>query len=357
MTTRRGFLAGLLATGMVPAGWAGVGAPRYLSAGQAASGRNFLFGLDEAGAEIFRFPLPDRGHAAAAHPFLPQAVGFARRPGRFAFVLDCATGHAVAEMHAPEGRHFYGHGVFSADGERLFTPENDYDNARGMIGIWDVRGGYARVGEFDTSGVGPHDVRLMPDGETLVVANGGIETHPDSGRMKLNLPVMEPSLCYFSLNGALRERVELPPDLHLNSIRHLDLRADGMVAVAMQWQGDGGQRPAVLATHRRGGPLRLLGQDVARALNGYGGSVAFSGDGTRVGVSSPRGGTVQIFEADSGSLAASATLEDVCGLSASGAGFIASTGLGDMVMLGNDGPTSRTMARVRWDNHMVRLSA
>ena len=46
---------------------------------------------------------------------------------------------------------------------------------------------FARVGEFPTHGVGPHELLLLGDGRTLAVANGGIETHPDFGRAKLNI--------------------------------------------------------------------------------------------------------------------------------------------------------------------------
>ena len=34
----------------------------------------------------------------------------------------------------------------------------------------------------------------MSDGRTIAVANGGIATHPDFDRVKLNLATMEPSL-------------------------------------------------------------------------------------------------------------------------------------------------------------------
>ena len=59
---------------------------------------------------------------------------------------------------------------------------------------------------------GPHEIRLLPQGDTLVVANGGIETHPDSGRSKLNLPTMRPNLAYITIDGALKDRVAPPDD-------------------------------------------------------------------------------------------------------------------------------------------------
>ena len=90
-------------------------------------------------------------------------------------------------------RHFFGHGVFSADGRLLYSTENDYDGARGMIGVRDVTGGYKQIGEFPAHGMEPHDIALLSDGRTMVIANGGILTHPGS-EGELNLSDMQSSL-------------------------------------------------------------------------------------------------------------------------------------------------------------------
>ncbi|MEX0365976.1 MAG: DUF1513 domain-containing protein, partial [Ruegeria sp.] len=238
MTTRRAFLAGLAATGLAPrASWAELGAPDFLSAALFPDGSYRLAGLRPTGEILFSLPLPARGHAAAAHPHRAEAVAFARRPGTFALVIDCATGQELAHLTAPEGRHFYGHGTFSPDGRLLFTTENDYEAGTGIIGLWDAAKGYTRLGEFSSGWVGPHDMTLMPDGDTLVIANGGIETHPDTGRAKLNLPVMRPNLTYLRLTRPVLDQIEHPGPLHKNSIRHLTPRADRPVRFAIQWQG------------------------------------------------------------------------------------------------------------------------
>ena len=150
MATRRGFLAGLLAAGMAPrATWAGLGSPAFLSAGKAPDGSYLLAGLNAGGEILFRLPLPARGHAAAAHPHRAEAVAFARRPGRFADVIDCRDGGVRTRITPPDGHHFYGHGCFSPDGTRLFTTENDFENARGIIGVWEASAtGYRRIGHF-----------------------------------------------------------------------------------------------------------------------------------------------------------------------------------------------------------------
>ena len=124
---RRQFLGGIFAAGLMPVPtWADAGSPAFLSAAAKPDGGFVLCGIG-AGLDIrFEIPLPARGHAAAAHPNRPEAVAFARRPGTFAVVIDCATGAQKAMLTAPEGRHFYGHGAFSSDGGLLYTTENDY---------------------------------------------------------------------------------------------------------------------------------------------------------------------------------------------------------------------------------------
>jgi hypothetical protein len=262
-------------------------------------------------------------------------------------VIDCAAGRPIAELAAPPGRHFYGHGAFSPDGRQLYTPENDYEAGDGRIGIWAADGGYARIGEFRSHGTGPHDAALLPGTGTLVVANGGIATHPDSGRTPLNLATMRPSLAYVDLSGRLLERVELAPELHLNSIRHLALRGDGLVAFAMQWQGDAAARPPLLALHRRGeAPALLAAPEPQHArMQNYAGSVAFSGDAASVAISSPQGGQVHVFDATTGAFARAFDAPDVCGLAACGPGFMASTGTGEIAFFG--APTRRARRGTR----------
>ena len=361
MTSRRGFLAGLLATGLVPApSWADLGGPSFLAAARHPDGQYLLAGLSETGAIHFTCPLPGRGHAAAAHPIRPEAVAFARRPGRFADVIDCRDGAHLARLEPPQGHHFYGHGVFSPDGARLFTTENDYENGRGMVSVWEVSQGYRRIGSFGSGGIGPHDMVLrhtqgLPQ---LAIANGGIETNPDSGRAKLNLPQMRPNLSLLTLEGQVLDVMELDPELHLNSIRHLALSSAGTLGFAMQWQGDPGADLPILGLYAPGTPPQLLaeGDPRLRNLRGYGGSVAFSPDDQAIAVTSPRGGVVQVMETRSGKIIQEHSLTDVCGLATAGTGLIACTGLGQIMALTGDAAKQLRHHDMAWDNHLVSLT-
>ncbi len=362
MPNRRSFLTGLFALGLCPSvTWADAGSPAFLSAARKPDGTYALFGISEQGRTIFEIALPGRGHAAAAHPHRPEAVAFARRPGNFALALDCRTGETIGELHSPKGRHFQGHGAFSEDGNLLYTAENDYDHARGGIGIWDAAHGYQRIGEFASHGVGPHDVKLMPDKQHLVIANGGIETHPDSGREKLNIPTMKPNLAYVTLRGELLEMVELPHAMHKNSIRHLSVGEDGMVAFAMQWEGDVSDSPAMLGLHRKGEDPRLLlaPEDEQRELKGYVGSVALDSEQKLLAASSPRGGVVHQFDSDTGEFLGAIHEEDVCGLAVRDHKLARTSGMGIVClseeMAGTQMDRTRVTHRYQWDNHLVPI--
>ncbi|SFN82762.1 hypothetical protein SAMN04488056_102137 [Cohaesibacter marisflavi] len=362
MPDRRSFITGLFALGLCPSvTWADAGSPAFLSAARKPDGSYALFGISEQGRTIFEIALPGRGHAAAAHPRRPEAVAFARRPGNFAMALDCRNGETKAVLHCPKGRHFQGHGAFSEDGSLLYTAENDYDHARGVIGIWNADQGYKRVGEFASHGVGPHDLKLMPDKKHLVIANGGIETHPDSGREKLNIPTMKPNLAYVTLDGALVEMVELPQAMHKSSIRHLSLGADGTVAFAMQWQGDINNAPAMLGLHKRGEEARLLEapDNEQRVLQGYVGSVALDMEQKLLAASSPRGGVVHQFDTDTGEFLGAIHEEDVCGLAIRDHKLVRTSGMGIVClsedMAGTQMDKMRVTHRYQWDNHLIPI--
>ena len=360
MSDRRSFIAGMLAAGLCPRTiWAEAGSPAFLSAGMKPDGSYVLCGLSEQGGLAFELPLPARGHAAAARPIMAEAVAFSRRPGMFAIVINCASGRQTARLRAPPGRHFNGHGAFSGDGDILFTTENDYEAARGVIGIWAAGRGYKRIGEFYSGGVGPHDIKLLPDGETLAVANGGIETHPDTGRAKLNIPFMRPNLAYFSLDGRLSERLELEQSLRKNSIRHLAVTVDGAVAFASQWQGDVSDHPPLLGLHTRGDQARLFDSNgpAAERMRGYAGSVAVSRNMTLAAVTSPRGGVCQVFEIRSGQLSREWLMGDVCGIAPYKGGFLLTSGTGSVLWDTGAVDGHSINFPFRWDNHLVPVSS
>jgi hypothetical protein len=306
--------------------------------------------LAETGAEISRIPLPDRGHDVSFDPASLRAVAFARRPGTFALVFDTASGKPVKTIEAAEDRHFFGHGAFSPDGRLLYVAENDFDNYAGKIGLYDARSGFGKVGEFPAYGMDTHDLQLLEGGRYLAIANGGIKQHPDSGRAKLNLDHMEPSLVIVDLNdGRLIEKQQLPYDLRQLSTRHMDIDADGRVWFGCQFEGARNRRPQLLGHFRRGDPIAFLDmpEDVLDGFDNYIGSVTVNRDTGLVAVSSPKGGQWAAFDTKTGQLAHSERIAGVCGLASEKTLFARST---------ENGWFDTTKSALAWDNHITKLA-
>ena len=361
MFDRRGVLAGvgsLTALSLLP--------PEVSAAGDSLAGAGFLscyrdrrgaFGiavLSVDGTVVSRHELPGRGHGVAVSPSGGSAVVFARRPGRFAHVLALPELRPLAVLDPPLGRHFYGHGAFSPDGRYLYASENDFDGARGVIGVYDMVDGCRRIGEFDSGGIGPHQIILLSDGRTLAIANGGIETHPDFPRLKLNIPDMRPSLAYMDIEtGRIDEIASLPENLHQLSLRHIAEAKDGTIWIGGQFEGDPGRRPPLIASHRRGGRMRMLEEPALYdGMQNYIGSIAVAGDGRRVVATAPRGGAAIVLDGRERKILHRVAMSDVCGVAPTAMGVLLTSGLGRIRLEGNRAETDTNLS---WDNHAFAL--
>ncbi|WP_237154784.1 DUF1513 domain-containing protein [Oryzibacter oryziterrae] len=307
-------------------------------------------------------PLPDRGHDVAFDPVAGLCVAFARRPGTFAVIFDVAGQREPQVITSPKGRHFYGHGVFTADGSRLYATENDYDRGVGVIGIYDVRQGFKRIGEFDTGGVGSHELIWMADGRTLAIANGGLDTTADFGRTNLNVADMKASLTFVDPDAQkVIDTQVLDRQWNALSIRHLALDRTGAVWFGCQYEGDPSDLPPLLGRTQPGRTAELIDipEDIMALPKNYIGSVAASGDGGAVVFSSPKGGIAFAFEAGSARFLGDVRLDDVCGMAPLEAGqLLLSNGAGTLARM-TAGATTRLNPCGRddlaFDNHLARL--
>jgi hypothetical protein len=342
-----------------------------LSAMSDADERHWLVGARlgaESASIAFQQALPARAHHVAVSAALGCYIAVARRPGTWLVLGDLYTGAVHAQLQVPAGRHLYGHGVFSADARFFYTTESafeDRDSDSGLVVEWAVvqeQGALslARRREFPTQGVGPHELLLMPDGDTLVVANGGMRTHPATEREVLNLDSMQPSLVYLDRHsGAVLEQQFLPQDLQQNSIRHLDVAADGLVGIGLQFQGEAWMSVPLVATHRRGEALRLLDipPELQPQLQQYVGSVRFDQSGRYLAASCPRGNQLTFWDSAAGVLLHSLRARDACGLGALQEGFVFSSGVGRLAAIDLADNSVQEFALPAgwqgfWDNHL-----
>ncbi|AJD39688.1 DUF1513 domain-containing protein [Rhizobium sp. SEMIA 4085] len=321
----------------------------YASGIRAADGSFAVATVTERGEIVDQVALPARAHGMAFSPTTGKTVAFARRPGTYAMIFDPWNRGEPVVITSAEGRHFYGHGTFSPDGRLLYASENDFDGNRGMIGLYDVTNRFARIGEFQTYGVGPHDMTVSDDGRWLVIANGGIETHPDFGRTKLNLSNMQPSLTLIDAsNGTLVEKHVLPRQWSQVSTRHVDIDADGRVWFACQYEGHRHDLPPLVGHFAKGEEVTFidLPEKTTRQLGNYVGAIAVNRKDALVGVTSPKGASA-IIDANSGKVLAEDIIPDAAGIAPAQHGFAVSS---------YDGAFLATRSSVAWDQHIVRIA-
>lgn len=347
-------------TKMAGAAWAATLSPSSLFALERsdavfASGfmaRDGSFGLAtlaEDGTVIERVRLPARSHGMAHCAATGHAAAFARRPGTFALLFDTRRRTEPTVIHAGADRHFFGHGCFSPDGRLLYASENDFQANRGVIGLYDATDRYRRIGEFDSYGIGTHDMTVSDDGRTLVVANGGIETHPDFGRTKLNLDHMEPSLALIeAATGALVQRHALPPALRQLSTRHVDIDSKGRVWFACQYEGRRDDLPPLAGHFSAGEDIRFLDlpAETTALLANYVGAIAVNRARGLVGLTSPKGGVAVTIDAESGRILREEAIADAAGIAPSPDGFAISS---------YDGQFKGARGDLTWDQHIVRF--
>ena len=322
----------------------------FASAFRAPDGSFGVATMTERGEIVDKARLPDRAHGMAACGATGRVVAFARRPGTFAVIFDKDAACEPLVIATPEGRHFFGHGEFSTDGRILFASENDFEAGRGVIGLYDATSAFRRIGEFDAHGIGTHDIGVSPDGRFLAIANGGIETHPDFGRTKLNLDRMQPSLVLLDArSGALVQRHVLPPALAQLSTRHLAFGERGRIWFACQFEGSRNETPPLAGYFSSGGdPIFVtLPADVTERMGHYVGAIAVNRNDGLVGLSSPRGGLV-LLDARDGRFVSERAVRDAAGVAASAVGIAVAS---------YDGTLAETKSPVNWDQHLLRIQS
>ena len=312
--------------------------------------------------DVRSVPLPGRGHDVTVRPMTAtsevEVVAFARRPGTFAVVFSPDKKRQPFHFFSKAGRHFYGHGVFSPDGKLLYTSENDFENGDGVLGVRDATDGYKQIGEFSSFGIGPHDMALLDDGVTLVIANGGIETNPEFGRQILNLAEMEPSLVYINRHtGALIEKQTLPKTLHQLSIRHLTVARKNRIVFGCQFKGAKSLHPPLMGFHDRGGDIKLVTapEEINRAMNNYVGSVTVDRSGDVIAASCPRSNMITYWDALAQKFLGTRQLNDGCGVARTQNQheFLQTSGAGHVLQSTLKTESYRRLDEVQWDNHAV----
>jgi hypothetical protein len=358
-------LAAALAASLLP-GRAKAKAPAlYISCRMDAAGKASAALFSVEGEELFSTVLPSRGHDATSRPLSSEVAVFARRPGNWFIVVDASKGRLVTTILSAKDRHFYGHGVFTPDGKLLYATENDVTTGNGLLGIYDASDGYRRLGEIASRGIGPHDVGFLPDGKTLVIANGGLRTSLETGREILNKDDMKPNVALIDWrHDATLAAIELAPKLRALSIRHMAIAEDRTIAFGCQYQGDPNDLPPLVGTLGATGKVTLFDMPEVELLGmaNYVGSMSLDRSQEIVAATSPQGGSVALWNRKSGEFLSRERMSDVCGVAAlpEGKGFLLTSGNDGVRSLVEGAETLPRIADDRlqnwiWDNHLLAV--
>ncbi|WP_293758873.1 DUF1513 domain-containing protein [uncultured Paraglaciecola sp.] len=361
---RRQFMLGAsqaaLAAWLLPACTAQKSEQWLVSTCNDQQGQNMVAAINSQGQIVSTVNLPARGHDSLALPHKPgHALVFARRPDRFAIEVDFINSEIVSHIQSQADSHFYGHGAFSKDNKYLYTTENLYDKKRGLIVVRDAQT-YQVLDRFDSGGIGPHELMLMPDGNTLVIANGGIETHPSQPRKKLNIKTMQPNLAYFDISTGKILSSYVPPDNQL-SIRHLTVSPKGVVYTGAQYQGSRSSIQPLVFAHHGEDSLQAFSASQTQwfKMQQYTASLLVK-DGLLC-VSCPRGSHLSFWGTATQEFVGQQIFSDVSGVAYSNGNLLASSGKGLLKKLNHanpiTGPTSISSLALKFDNHMTMIAA
>ena len=340
--------------------WSGRGqSPLLLSARNDAAGQHYAVGYFLDGRRAFATPVAERCHDICRHPVLPLALFVGRRPARESYLLDLRDGTLLQTLRSQPQRHFYGHAVFHQSGQWLYATENDTgDPGRGVLGRYRLDSTRLQLihdGEVSSHGVGPHQLAWLPDGESLVIGNGGIRTAGGS-RKEMNLPAMAPSLVIMDRQGELLSKETLPQQK--NSIRHLAVANDGTVITGQQYHGPAWDKVPLLAIKRPGEayhPFPVSESQLA-IMNQYTASIAIHSEKRLVAMTAPRGNRFFIWDLDSAATVVDAPMPDCAGVGAVPGGFAVTSGQGKCRYFDCTGGAVQshwlTLPDGWWDNHL-----
>ncbi len=237
--------------------------------------------------EVKRIAVDFLPHGFTTKPGSPHIAAVFEKRGPGAALLDLRAMKRIGALRGKGSRHYYGHGVFSREGDQLFIVETELDTGAGVLSVRETTG-YKEVEHFPTYGDRPHDCVPIDDGKVLVVTNGGGNLGSSS----------EPCVTYVDVaSRKLLEKVSFG-DPKINA-GHLAIGRDGALAVvsaprdglpAETSAGGINLRTGKRKPERMRGPEHVMKKVVGESL-----SVCIHDQRGIVGVTNPLGGIVTFW--------------------------------------------------------------
>jgi hypothetical protein len=338
--------------------------PRYFSACNFMPGPEGYgaAGLDAKGHVIWQRTMPARGHTVELSPGGALCAIIDRKPGASITFCRAEDGALLNRIAAPQDWHFDGHAVFNSAGTLLYATESHDDDQAGRVAVFDLKDG-ARLADFSTHGIEPHELIWAEPDRSLAIGNGGIRD-----RMAMEAEIESSLVLIDAGDGALLAKHELDEDFISLSIRHLARSAAGEIVFAMQDQDAATDWRPMVGLLGPDGALAFLNLplDDLMHLRGYCGSAAVDRSGIIAAATSPHGGTAAFWYLPDRRYLGSVELRDGCGIAAGEevASFVFTSGAGTRLLAtaSPQGVASTVLERPannlpQWDNHLTAKGA
>ncbi len=111
-------------------------------------------------------------HGIHHNPHRKQQLAVFEKIGPGACEYDIESREVIRPIEALEHHLFYGHGAYSTDGSVLFATESRIGTKDGTISVRDADT-LNILGQFPSYGKSPHECKLVDQGQTMLVTNGG----------------------------------------------------------------------------------------------------------------------------------------------------------------------------------------
>jgi hypothetical protein len=186
-------------------------------------------------------------HGFAQNPKNPNRIWAFEKWGASAAEVDILDGVVTQQLTCPSNTQFFGHGLFSPEGNTLFIVREDLETGLGhCIGFDTVH--YKPILDYQVTPGGLHECHLLPD-HTFLVASNGAPVIYNNGTFKKMPMVERSSLVHVDpVHGAVLDKKFIHDDDQV--VGHFAISLEGsIVAISGPRQNTTQQRGAIYFGH------------------------------------------------------------------------------------------------------------